>query len=85
MSETQSTAFSTGSTTWSEEDDRAKRHEAIWKQSCSRTHSLWCSCGDWTSHIRGWRTTGDGGDGNRNAGDSGDGNGGGDPGPVETR
>lgn len=34
------------------EQQRLKLHEAIWKSSCSRTHRLWCSCGDWTSHIR---------------------------------
>nr|BBE36925.1 hypothetical protein [Paguma larvata torque teno virus] len=39
-------------TSWNRELERKKLHEAIWKQSCSRTHSLWCSCGNWTSHIR---------------------------------
>ncbi|AYP28924.1 MAG: ORF2 protein [Anelloviridae sp.] len=34
------------------EEERKKLHEAIWKKSCSRTHRLWCSCPDWTSHIR---------------------------------
>lgn len=34
---------------------------AIWLQSCSRTHAIWCNCGVWTSHIKGWRPTeGDG-------------------------
>nr|QYD01808.1 ORF2 [Torque teno felis virus] len=36
---------------------RRKQHCAIWLQSCSRTHALWCDCGLWTSHIRGWRPT----------------------------
>nr|QYD01868.1 ORF2 [Torque teno felis virus] len=36
---------------WSPEDERRKLHEAIWKQSCSRTHQLWCTCGNWVSHI----------------------------------
>nr|QYD01874.1 ORF2 [Torque teno felis virus]QYD01889.1 ORF2 [Torque teno felis virus] len=36
---------------------RKKQHCAIWLQSCSRTHALWCDCGLWTSHIRGWRPT----------------------------
>nr|BBE36937.1 hypothetical protein [Paguma larvata torque teno virus] len=40
------------SSRWSAEADRLKRHEAIWKQSCSRTHSLWCNCGNWTAHIK---------------------------------
>lgn len=35
-------------------DERRKQHCAIWLQSCSRTHALWCDCGIWTSHIRGW-------------------------------
>nr|QYD01826.1 ORF2 [Torque teno felis virus] len=57
-------------TTWTIEDDRYKKHEAIWKQTCSRTHSLWCNCGNWTSHIHKTQwcaTTGDGdaGRGNR--------------------
>nr|QYD01883.1 ORF2 [Torque teno felis virus] len=37
--------------------DTKKLHCAIWLQSCSRTHALWCDCGIWTSHIRGWRPT----------------------------
>nr|QYD01814.1 ORF2 [Torque teno felis virus] len=46
---------------WTFEDDRRKKHEAIWKQNCSRTHRLWCECGDWISHIKPkWSTTGDG-------------------------
>ncbi|BBE36919.1 hypothetical protein QKL46_gp2 [Paguma larvata torque teno virus] len=39
-------------TSWSGESERIKLHEAIWKQSCSRTHALWCACGNWTSHIK---------------------------------
>nr|QZE11931.1 MAG: ORF2 [Torque teno felis virus] len=46
---------------WTIEDDRRKKHEAIWKQTCSRTHSLWCPCGDWTSHIKPRCVTGDAG------------------------
>nr|QYD01820.1 ORF2 [Torque teno felis virus] len=38
-------------------DIKKKLHCAIWLQSCSRTHALWCDCGIWTSHIRGWRPT----------------------------
>nr|BBE36928.1 hypothetical protein [Paguma larvata torque teno virus] len=37
---------------WNRALERYKLHEAIWKQSCSRTHSLFCNCGDWTSHIK---------------------------------
>lgn len=37
------------------ESERVKLHCAIWLQSCARTHALWCDCGVWTSHIRGWR------------------------------
>nr|QYD01865.1 ORF2 [Torque teno felis virus] len=53
---------------YSQDEIRKKQHCAIWLQSCSRTHQLWCDCGLWTSHIRGWRPThaedGDGDDGN---------------------
>nr|QYD01979.1 ORF2 [Torque teno felis virus] len=42
--------------------ERKKKHCAIWLQSCSRTHALWCDCGLWTSHIRGWHPTHAGGD-----------------------
>nr|QYD01943.1 ORF2 [Torque teno felis virus] len=59
MQNAESDSLSTRSSAWSEEDDRRKRHEAIWKQTCSRTHSLWCSCGNWTSHIKPWPTTDD--------------------------
>nr|QYD02288.1 ORF2 [Torque teno felis virus] len=38
---------------WTPADDRRAQHCAIWLQSCSRTHQLWCDCGHWTSHIRG--------------------------------
>nr|BDU80035.1 ORF2 [Raccoon dog Torque teno virus 2] len=38
---------------WSKDQDLRAKHEAIWKKSCSRTHQLWCSCGDWVSHLRG--------------------------------
>lgn len=41
------------------EKERQALHCAIWLQSCSRTHQLWCSCGCWTSHIKGWRPTAD--------------------------
>lgn len=44
---------------------------AIWLQSCSRTHAIWCTCGIWTSHIKGWRPTE--GDGGEVTGDVGDG------------
>nr|QYD01961.1 ORF2 [Torque teno felis virus] len=52
--------------------ERRALHCAIWLQSCSRTHSLWCDCGLWTSHIKGWHptTSEDGGA----AADVGDGN-----------
>nr|QYD02375.1 ORF2 [Torque teno felis virus] len=33
------------------EEEQRKLHCAIWLQSCSRTHRLWCKCADWTSHI----------------------------------
>lgn len=33
------------------EEEQRKLHCAIWLQSCSRTHRLWCHCADWTSHI----------------------------------
>nr|QZE11924.1 MAG: ORF3 [Torque teno felis virus] len=33
------------------EEEQKKLHCAIWLQSCSRTHRLWCKCADWTSHI----------------------------------
>nr|QYD01964.1 ORF2 [Torque teno felis virus] len=62
MQKSDSNSVSSGSTNWSAEDDRRKRHEAIWKQTCSRTHSLWCPCNDWTSHIRRWPTTTDDGE-----------------------
>ncbi|BBE36922.1 hypothetical protein [Paguma larvata torque teno virus] len=53
---------------WNRETERRRLHEAIWKQSCSRTHSLWCDCGNWTSHIKlcdtgAGRGVGDGGSG----------------------
>nr|QYD01934.1 ORF2 [Torque teno felis virus] len=41
------------------EEEQNKLRCAIWLQSCSRTHRLWCKCPDWTSHIR--RTCGGGG------------------------
>nr|QYD01940.1 ORF2 [Torque teno felis virus]QYD01955.1 ORF2 [Torque teno felis virus]QYD01997.1 ORF2 [Torque teno felis virus] len=44
------------------EAERKKLHCAIWLQSCSRTHALWCDCPVWTSHIRGWHPTGGDGD-----------------------
>lgn len=44
---------------WTPEEDLRKKHCAIWLQSCSRTHQLWCNCGNWTSHIRGCGTGGD--------------------------
>nr|UWX31899.1 ORF2 [Torque teno felis virus] len=31
---------------------RKKQHCAIWLQSCSRTHKLWCDCNNWISHIK---------------------------------
>ncbi|AEW87509.1 ORF2 [Pine marten torque teno virus 1] len=33
-----------------------------WLQSCADTHSLWCKCPEWRSHVPGWRgdTAGDG-------------------------
>lgn len=66
---------------WSDEDDRRARHEAIWKQSCSRTHQLWCRCSDWTSHIRKrWPTDArtDGAEGTTTGGGGSGGNDGGD-------
>nr|QYD01922.1 ORF2 [Torque teno felis virus] len=53
------------------EQELAKLRCAIWLQSCSRTHAIWCSCGVWTSHIKGWRPT-EGDDGGA-AADVGDG------------
>nr|QYD01982.1 ORF2 [Torque teno felis virus] len=41
-------------------DDRKKFHCALWLQSCSRTHKLWCDCLVWTSHIKGWQGLEDG-------------------------
>lgn len=32
---------------------RAKQ-EALWLRSVSASHSAWCTCGDWTTHIRGF-------------------------------
>nr|BBE36934.1 hypothetical protein [Paguma larvata torque teno virus] len=46
------TDISSCETSWTGDCERIKLHEAIWKQSCSRTHALWCSCGNWTSHIK---------------------------------
>nr|QYD01802.1 ORF2 [Torque teno felis virus]QYD01829.1 ORF2 [Torque teno felis virus]QYD01838.1 ORF2 [Torque teno felis virus]QYD01862.1 ORF2 [Torque teno felis virus] len=39
------------------EEEKSKIHCALWLQSCSRTHKLWCDCPVWTSHIKGWRPT----------------------------
>lgn len=33
-------------------DTRRKLHEAIWKQSVSRTHRLWCDCGNFLLHFK---------------------------------
>ncbi|UJO02144.1 ORF2 [Torque teno Tadarida brasiliensis virus 2] len=32
--------------------NRAKQ-EALWLRSVSASHSAWCTCGDWTQHVRG--------------------------------
>nr|BDU80029.1 ORF2 [Red fox Torque teno virus 1] len=40
------------SVTWSDLQDKKRRQEALWLQSCSQSHSAWCDCGSWTSHIR---------------------------------
>lgn len=53
------------------EKERLALHCAYWLQACSRTHALWCNCGLWTSHIKGWQPTADE-DGNV-AADAGDG------------
>nr|QYD01871.1 ORF2 [Torque teno felis virus] len=52
--------------------DSKKLHCALWLQSCSRTHKLWCDCGIWTSHIKGWRPS-EGDNPGHIAGDVGDG------------
>nr|QYD01886.1 ORF2 [Torque teno felis virus] len=52
--------------------ENKKLHCALWLQSCSRTHKLWCDCGIWTSHIKGWRAT-EGDEPGTMAGDVGDG------------
>nr|UWX31892.1 ORF2 [Torque teno felis virus] len=39
------------------EKEKTAIHCALWLQSCSRTHALWCDCGLWTSHIKGWHPT----------------------------
>lgn len=47
-------------------DTRRKLHEALWKQTVSRTHRLWCDCGQFLSHFKGWQGSTDeenGGDG----------------------
>nr|UWX31896.1 ORF2 [Torque teno felis virus] len=54
------------------EEERRKLHCAIWLQSCARTHRLWCDCGIWTSHVKGWRPT-EGEDVGGVTGDVGDG------------
>nr|UWX31894.1 ORF2 [Torque teno felis virus] len=36
-------------------DTRFKLHEAFWKQMVSRTHSLFCNCGQFLKHFRGWQ------------------------------
>nr|BDU80032.1 ORF2 [Red fox Torque teno virus 2] len=38
--------------------------QALWLRNCSLSHSIWCTCNDWTSHIKGiqkapWRLTED--------------------------
>nr|WBM82621.1 MAG: ORF2 [Torque teno polar bear virus 5] len=40
-----------------------KRKEAIWKQSISRSHSLFCNCGDYLKHFQKCHLEGDGGRG----------------------
>ncbi|UJO02147.1 ORF2 [Torque teno Tadarida brasiliensis virus 3] len=52
-------------------DTRFKLHEAFWKQMVSRTHSLFCNCGQFLKHFRGWQDTGekDGGDPDTENGD----------------
>lgn len=37
-----------------------KRQEALWKQSCSKSHQIWCNCGQWQSHIKGGALKGEG-------------------------
>nr|QYD01904.1 ORF2 [Torque teno felis virus] len=46
-------------------DDKKKLHCALWLQSCSRTHKLWCDCPLWTSHIKGWQGSGESADGEK--------------------
>ncbi|BBE36931.1 hypothetical protein [Zayintorquevirus viver1] len=46
---------------WNSAEEKRRINEALWKQSCSRTHRLWCECPDWTSHIKIWHTTTTGG------------------------
>nr|QYD01970.1 ORF2 [Torque teno felis virus] len=37
---------------FTEVDKRKRLHEAIWKQSVSRTHRLWCDCGQFLNHFK---------------------------------
>ncbi|QLG20794.1 ORF2 [Lycalopex gymnocercus torque teno virus 1] len=38
---------------WSQDQDKRAKMEAVWLRNCSETHALWCTCGEWISHIRG--------------------------------
>lgn len=29
-----------------------RKKQAVWFLSCSRSHQLFCNCGDWTAHIK---------------------------------
>lgn len=51
-------------------DIRFKLHEAFWKQMVSRTHSLFCNCGQFLKHFK-WQDFTDE-DGSQGA-DAGDG------------
>lgn len=36
----------------SKEEILWNKRQAIWFQSCARTHSLFCNCGNWFDHIK---------------------------------
>lgn len=43
---------STSQKSFTEVDKRKRLHEALWKQSVSRTHRLWCDCGQFLNHFK---------------------------------
>ncbi|WCS65226.1 ORF2 [Grizzly bear anellovirus 2] len=40
-----------------------KKQEALWKQSISSSHKIFCSCGDYRNHFKPCQSFGDGGGG----------------------